>query len=38
MQTFFFGELSSSETRKLLERLVNYVIYKVNLHLLTNIE
>ncbi|KAI4320072.1 hypothetical protein MLD38_033590 [Melastoma candidum] len=28
LKNFFFGELSSSETRKLLERLVNYVIYK----------
>lgn len=29
MQTIFFVELYPSETRKLMERLVNYVIYKV---------
>lgn len=29
MQTIFFVELSSSEIWKLLERLVNYVVYKV---------
>lgn len=28
LKTLFFGELYSSETRKLVERLVNYVIYK----------
>lgn len=30
LQTIFFVELYPPETRKLLERLVNYVIYKVN--------
>jgi hypothetical protein len=30
LQTIFFVELYPSETRKLLERLVNYIIYKVN--------
>lgn len=29
MQTIFFVELYPPETRKLLERLINYVIYKV---------
>ena len=29
LQTIFFVELYPSETRKLLERLVNYIIYKV---------
>ncbi|GAB4825927.1 E3 ubiquitin protein ligase rin2 [Ancistrocladus abbreviatus] len=28
LKTLFFGELFASETRKLVERLVNYVIYK----------
>ncbi|XP_074319587.1 E3 ubiquitin protein ligase RIN2-like [Silene latifolia] len=28
LKTIFFGELYASETRKLVERLVNYVIYK----------
>ncbi|KAL9258324.1 E3 ubiquitin protein ligase RIN2-like protein [Drosera capensis] len=28
LKTLFFGELVASETRKLVERLVNYVIYK----------
>jgi hypothetical protein len=31
MQTIFFGELYSSETRKLVERLINYAIYKVSI-------
>lgn len=30
MQAMFFSELYPSETRKLIERLVNYVIYKVS--------
>lgn len=30
LQTIFFVELYPSETRKLVERLINYVIYKVN--------
>lgn len=29
MQTIFFGELHAFESRKLLEQLVNYVMYKV---------
>lgn len=29
MQTMFFVQLNSSETRKVLERAVNYVFYKV---------
>ncbi|XP_019200463.1 PREDICTED: E3 ubiquitin protein ligase RIN2 [Ipomoea nil] len=28
LKTIFFGELHSSETRKLAERLINYIIYK----------
>jgi hypothetical protein len=32
MQTIFFVELYPSETRKLLERLINYVIYKVSFY------
>lgn len=30
LQTIFFGELYPSETRKLFERLLNYVVYKVS--------
>lgn len=30
LQTIFFVELYPSETRKLVERLINYVIYKVS--------
>jgi len=30
LQAVFFSELYASETRKLIERLVNYVIYKVS--------
>lgn len=30
MQTIFFVELYSSEARKLVEHLINYVIYKVD--------
>jgi autocrine motility factor receptor len=29
MQTLFFVRLTSSETRKVLEHIINYVIYKV---------
>lgn len=29
MQALFFSELYPSETRKLIQRLINYVIYKV---------
>jgi len=29
LQTMFFGELFANETRKLVERLANYVVYKV---------
>jgi hypothetical protein len=29
MQTLFFVQLTSSETRKVLEHIINYVIYKV---------
>ena len=38
VQTIFFAELSSSETRKLVERLINYVIYKVNVFDLLQID
>lgn len=31
LQTIFFGELYPAETRKFVERLINYVIYKVRL-------
>lgn len=31
LQTIFFAELYPSETRKVIETVVNYVIYKVNL-------
>jgi hypothetical protein len=31
LQTIFFGELYPSETQKLVERLINYAIYKVNI-------
>lgn len=30
LQTIFFSELYPTETRKLVERLINYVIYKVS--------
>lgn len=30
LQTVFFTELQSTEIRKLVERLINYIIYKVN--------
>ncbi|CAI0380978.1 unnamed protein product [Linum tenue] len=32
LKSIFFADLYPSETRKLVERLVNYVIYKVSLH------
>lgn len=30
MQTIFFGQLSLVETQKVVERLINYVLFKVN--------
>lgn len=30
MQTLFFVQLTSSETRKVLEHIINYVLYKVS--------